>query len=703
MEEPRPQKVLNINVGVLGHVDSGKTSLVKALSTSLSTAALDKNPQSQERGITLDLGFSARMIDMPEHLKADPLYCSGGIPYDKLQFTLVDCPGHASLIRTIIGGAQIIDMMILVIDINRGVQTQTAECVVIGEITTSKLVIVLNKVDMIPADQREDKIDKVKKRLRKIFSTTKFHHAPMICVSAAVGGERSKSAAPRPAVVSEGIAEVVSTLTSMVKTIPVRNTTAPFYFAVDHCFAIKGHGTVLTGTVLSGSVSVHNTIELPDLKEQKKVKSMQMFKKPVKFAQQGDRVGICVTGLDPSAIERGVLAAPGSVPLLSSAICLVKKVRYFKQACRSKQKFHISVGHTTVVATVMFFGAAELQLYLQKQATIAKKGEAAVVGSLVQDGASSFPKITFPWELDFEYQDDISAAADEHGEEAVQFALLVFQHPILVPVNALAIGSRLETDARESVVTSTHCRIAFYGPVLCPSAPAEAFAPSAAVTKDKPRIYNWKSKEAEILRLVDVHKESGVCMEAIGWKLFSKEAGISKYLGLRLETEEGDVVGFVHSSFGSTGKFKVKFPLGITGLRPKDRLFLRYKRYIYDKSKAMFQQLKPAITECVPGALAYGKASEALPTGSTDAGSGRAGTVDSVKPGSSGHTCICIVSGAFRMEENIRDHVGAVATAPSGLTGSLVGPYAKMGKCKIEFSSTTGVSVGDTITISCSC
>ena len=240
-------------------------------------------------GITLDLGFSARMIDVPEHLKADPLYNSGGVPYDKLQFTLVDCPGHASLIRTIIGGAQIIDMMILVIDINRGVQTQTAECVVIGEITTSKLVIVLNKVDMIPADQREDKIDKVKKRLRKIFSTTKFHHAPMICVSAAVGGERvaavgltgpsgdrkagskSKSAAPRPAVVSEGIDEVVSTLTTMVKTIPVRNTSAPFYFAVDHCFAIKGHGTVLTGTVLSGSVSVHNTIELPDLKEQKKV------------------------------------------------------------------------------------------------------------------------------------------------------------------------------------------------------------------------------------------------------------------------------------------------------------------------------------------------------------------------------------------------------------------------------------------------
>jgi len=108
-------RTLNVNVGILGHVDSGKTSLCKAISTLASTAAFDKNPQSKERGITLDLGFSAFYTDSPI------------LDYDRIQYTLVDCPGHASLIRTIIGGAQIIDFMVLVIDAIKGVQTQTSE------------------------------------------------------------------------------------------------------------------------------------------------------------------------------------------------------------------------------------------------------------------------------------------------------------------------------------------------------------------------------------------------------------------------------------------------------------------------------------------------------------------------------------------------------------------------------------------------
>ena len=156
-EKPKPAKTLNINVGILGHVDSGKTSLSRALSTVGSTACFDKHPQSKERGITLDLGFSSFMTELPEQLV-------GQLDAGAMQITLVDCPGHASLIRTIIGGAQIIDLMILVIDVNKGIQTQTAECLVIGEITNDKMIIVLNKVDMIPEAGRAEKLAKLQAR-----------------------------------------------------------------------------------------------------------------------------------------------------------------------------------------------------------------------------------------------------------------------------------------------------------------------------------------------------------------------------------------------------------------------------------------------------------------------------------------------------------------------------------------------------------
>lgn len=367
--------IVNVNVGILGHVDSGKTSLVKALSTLLSTAALDKNPQSQERGITLDLGFSAFILPMPDRLRE-----RAGLSKGMLQFTLVDCPGHASLIRTIIGGAQIIDMMVLVVDANKGIQTQTAECIVIGEITTDNLIIVLNKCDLLPEGERAMRITKMTNKLRKIFATTKFALSPIVATSAALGGEKvasvglkcalernlmKKDGIPLTMNNSEGVTELVELIRNTIE-IPNRNASGPLYFAIDHCFSIKGHGTVLTGTVLSGSVSVNSTIEIPHLQLQRKVKSMQMFRKNVRTAEQGDRVALCVTNLDPSSIERSIAVSPGSIPLLSTVICLVKKVRFFRQACKSDTKFHISIGHTTVAATVAFYGAEEISVLLEK-------------------------------------------------------------------------------------------------------------------------------------------------------------------------------------------------------------------------------------------------------------------------------------------------------------------------------------------------
>ena len=290
--------VLNFNLGVLGHVDSGKTTLVKALSSVASTACFDKNPQSKERGITLDLGFSSFTVDFPQHLTSSE-------QYSQLQFTLVDCPGHASLIKTIIGGqlvpfprcfhryspfsdsfrhpgAQIIDMMLLVIDITKGMQTQTAECLVIGEITCDKMIVVLNKIDLVEPAKRNLTIEKVgtlsvpnitiklhliihfivfknlfffiqmKKKVSMTLKNTKFKDCSIVSVSAVSETDPGCS-----------VKDLMDTLTRCAF-IPKRDSKGSLLFAVDHCFPIKGQGTVLTGTILQGQISV-NDVSLPFL------------------------------------------------------------------------------------------------------------------------------------------------------------------------------------------------------------------------------------------------------------------------------------------------------------------------------------------------------------------------------------------------------------------------------------------------------
>ena len=113
---------------------------------------------------------------MPERLRGEG-------EWETLQFTFVDCPGHASLIRTVLGGAHIMDMMILVVDITKGIQVQTAECLVIGEITVDKLLVVLNKVDLIAAEKRDKIVEKAKKRVAQTLKITTFKDTKILPVS----------------------------------------------------------------------------------------------------------------------------------------------------------------------------------------------------------------------------------------------------------------------------------------------------------------------------------------------------------------------------------------------------------------------------------------------------------------------------------------------------------------------------------------
>ena len=153
------------------------------MSAILSTASLDKNPQSRARGITLDLGFSAFLSDLPSHITGMIISTHSLVDsnYKYIQYTLVDCPGHASLIKTILGGAQIIDMLLIVVDCQKGIQTQTAECMVIGEITTDKAIFVLNKIDLLPESEREERIKSITTNLQKTLMRTRFKNAAIVC------------------------------------------------------------------------------------------------------------------------------------------------------------------------------------------------------------------------------------------------------------------------------------------------------------------------------------------------------------------------------------------------------------------------------------------------------------------------------------------------------------------------------------------
>ncbi|XP_043563517.1 selenocysteine-specific elongation factor isoform X1 [Chiloscyllium plagiosum] len=567
-------ETLNFNVGVLGHIDSGKTSLARALSTTASTAAFDKNPQSRERGITLDLGFSSFCLPVPEHLKPH-----GG--YTRLQVTLVDCPGHASLIRTIIGGSQIIDLMMLVIDVTKGMQTQSAECLVIGEITCSRLVVILNKIDLLPEAKKQAAIDKMTKKMQKTLENTRFNGCPIIPVAAKPGGPDAPETET-----AQGISELIKLLISQTY-MPKRDPSGSFLMAVDHCFSIRGQGTVMTGTILSGSVNVNDSVEIPSLKVSRKVKSMQMFRQPVNTAIQGDRVGICVTQFDPKQLERGLVCAPDSLCTLYAAIMSVKKIPYYKGSVHTKAKFHITVGHETVMGKVTFFSPA------------------------IEDFDSEPVMDRFDFDREYLYQEEyLSQAKDVDVDKSQadgskvprqQWALLEFEKPVTCPRLSLVIGSKLDTD-----IHANTCRLAFHGVLL------EGFEEKnyAEVSLPKLKVYKLKHKEGQVERVSDDYN-------VIGRSLFKKETNMQLFVGMKVKLSTGEA-GVIEGGFGQSGKFKVRIPDGLnpetkqqltTSSKKKSKggkgdstkaedgktevqpimIILAFKRYIFDPQKKMMQ------------------------------------------------------------------------------------------------------------------
>ena len=694
-----PSRVLNLNVGVLGHVDSGKTSLVKTLSTLLSTASLDKSSQSRQRGITLDLGFSAFLMNLPPAIENQKHLTDS---YDLLQVTLVDCPGHASLIRTIIGGAQIIDMVLLVVDATKGIQTQTAECLVIAEMTTKNLVVVLNKIDLFPEAERNQKLKEIESKIRSALRNSRFATSPMVGISACVGGEKVAAASEdhnsNDAPPTMNVSGLVDLLHLHIQP-PNRSQISKncFHFAVDHCFPIKGKGTVITGTCLSGSVKVNDMIEFPTLALQRKVKGMQMFRRNVTEIKQGDRAGLCVANLDSKMMERGVASSVDSVKLISGAIAVVKKVRYFRQSLSSGTKFHISVGHTTVMATVTFFGAKELAERIKEpsnnQSESGKQSKATSTSSLGGNAdIAGLPRLAFDFGDDFAQQDGyIETLEDDTGtpnsaDLPLHWAIIDFQTPVYCPLNSLVIGSRLDTDSQANT-----CRLAFSGRLV------EKF--DASKEMNKLNFYTKKERAGIVDRLGEPYKrnddEKIVRYEVFGSELFRKETNMNEFIGLHLETERGDV-GVIQSSFGTSGKFRMNFPAGTT-VRNGEKIYLRFKRYANDPDKKIRQNsvLPPSRvgTRLEPESKKGKKMQEKQggdAISNVQSNESCVGKITSMKGDQmeNGLYNMVIVEGLFTPEANIREKVGySVRVIGTDYEGTISGSFGKAGKCKVNFPS----------------
>ncbi|KAL4534591.1 hypothetical protein Ndes2526A_g05477 [Nannochloris sp. 'desiccata'] len=608
---PQPQSLYNVNVGVLGHVDSGKTSLVAALSTTLSTAALDKHPQSRERGITLDLGFSSFTLPAPSSIT------SAG--FDAVQFTLVDCPGHASLIRTVIGGAQIMDLMILVIDVTKGIQTQTAECIVLGEITTDQMIVVLNKIDQLQPEKREKHIKKAKKLVAETLAATKFAKCPMVAVSAL---SSSSSSSATETVEPGGLEDLKQALLDSVAlhprvAIPTNSTTkqakylnkTPFLFFIDHCFAIKGQGTVLTGTVARGKLSIGDTLELPALKQQRKVKSMQMFRRPVSSCQQGDRVGICVTQLEAGAVERGIAASPGSIPTFTGAVVQVEKVRFYPGLVKSGSKMHVIVGHQTVMAKILFFGTPRSRgsTWQQQQEEESKMESLSVSTSDNTSGA-------FNYSNEYLYQDELygiegrparaelfgdgggeasngsaqPSSVEDHlvpsAHYGPQWAVVQFDEPVTAPPDSLIIGARLDADLHAAA-----CRIALSGHIqsIFDYSNTRTTNSSSQQLLHQLKVYKLKQRLGTVERV-----ESDGCT-AICRGMFGKESDLTRFIGMTVRGGMGgSTTGVLEGSFGKSGKFKVRFNRKILmeSKLANQGVVLEYKRFVFDADKRRIAQ-----------------------------------------------------------------------------------------------------------------
>jgi elongation factor Tu len=288
----------HVNIGTIGHVDHGKTTLTAAITTVLSKtgqaeamdyAAIDTAPEEKERGITINTA----------HVEYQT---------EARHYAHVDCPGHADYIKNMITGAAQMDGAILVVAATDGPMPQTREHILLSrQVGVPYIIVFLNKCDMVDDDEL---LELVEMEVRELLSEYDFpgDDTPVIRGSALKALEGDEKWVP-------AIAELMASVDSYIPT-PTRDTDKPFLMPVEDVFTITGRGTVATGRVDRGQLNLNDELEIIGITDTTKTVAtgIEMFRKLLDYAEAGDNVGVLLRGVNREEIQRGqVLAKPGSV------------------------------------------------------------------------------------------------------------------------------------------------------------------------------------------------------------------------------------------------------------------------------------------------------------------------------------------------------------------------------------------------------
>ena len=288
----------HVNIGTIGHVDHGKTTLTAAITNVLSKkgyadfvdyANIDKAPEERERGITINTS----------HVEYQT---------DKRHYAHVDCPGHADYVKNMITGAAQMDGAILVIAATDGPMAQTREHILLSrQVGVPRMVVFMNKCDMVDDPEL---LDLVEMEIRDLLNEYGFDgdNTPIIRGSALKALEGDPK-------YEQAILDLMDAVDNWIET-PVRDTDKPFLMPIEDVFTITGRGTVVTGRVERGQMKLNDEVEIVGIKDTKKtvVTGIEMFRKQLDYAEAGDNAGVLLRGISREEVERGqVLAKPGSV------------------------------------------------------------------------------------------------------------------------------------------------------------------------------------------------------------------------------------------------------------------------------------------------------------------------------------------------------------------------------------------------------